>query len=169
MDKTFKNRLLLTCALLGMGMPLASNASPPVSNTYSATSTTEVRPYAGLSWTFGEGYAPSLVAGVATAVVHSDGQTQGADVAATFGFVDGFSFKKVSVNYLYGNSQVQGEAGGGYSFAKDSFLADAGVNVDYFNFSADNYLDESFVPQITIRSLGAFTKPAENVVAPSPG
>jgi hypothetical protein len=129
---------------------------------------TEVRPYVGLSWALGEGYAPSVVTGVATAVVHTEGETQGADVSAMFGFADGFSFKKVQADYLYGNDQVQGEAGGGYSFAKGTFLANAGVNADYFNLSLDNYFDQTFVPQITIRSLGTFRKPEGKTVPVPP-
>ncbi len=100
-----------------MAAPLAP---PPATVTVSGqTSENKNNVYAGLKWTFGQGFVPEAVLGYRHAKINSGGDTDGGDLSLSFRFAGGFQVGQVlRAKYFNGKQDLQGEASGGYDFSK---------------------------------------------------
>ena len=110
--------------------------------TFSATSATaglsapsQTTGFAGINWTFGAGKSsPELIIGVAQKSGGCSSDVTGAKASVHFGLNGGFTFSKVKVTGLAGNSDVQGEFG--FGFGSGAFAV-AGLNGANFHLGAD--------------------------------
>ena len=156
-----------------MGTSLVSASAiaafdPPADVSNAPASVNVDNGYAGLKWTFGEGFYPEILVGFRHASVSSNGYAYGGDASVAFKVFDGKSFGvhpgKLRLKYFNGSDYLQGEVGGGYDFGKGSFFAGIGgqapfsnIGLDY-NFTASNPLEPFFM----LNSLGQYSKPRAN-------
>ena len=152
---------------------------PPTVSESSASTNVNMG-YGGLKWTLGESYVPEIVGGYRYASVTSSGATQGADISIAFkvtGNADLSNFiqlGKLRAKYLNGIDYLQGEAGGGWDFAKKGLFAgisaqgpysNAGVDYDFTNKST---FGKSLSPYMEFNSIGIYNTPAKNVTGSCP-
>ncbi|MDR2837030.1 MAG: hypothetical protein LBV49_00410 [Azonexus sp.] len=122
---------------------------------------TDKRVYAGLQWTFGgkSGFVPQVVIGARSLKVKSSDSVSGGEVSLRLNIFNGFGVDSLRAVYVGGKRDIQGNLGGGYSFADGRFLGTAAAQGPYSRLGAD-YLFGSgaFRPYIEVNSL---KKPAE--------
>lgn len=113
----------------------------------------ETAVFAGLRWSFGEA-APAIVGGVRYLKSDDGDSAYGAqaDVALPL-ITSGAHLPKVRLLGLFGNTTVQGQLGGGYDFAKDTFILSAGLQSPHLEGGLDYGLDGSFTPYVGVNSL----------------
>lgn len=128
------------------------------SNTNGGTKT-NTNAYAGLNWSLGGGWTPSVVIGVFNTRVKSDGDTEGANLAFHLNLAGGIKPGKIKLSYLNGKEDIQGELGIGYDFLRGAPLLGLGVNAPYISAGVDGYLNGNIVPFATLHSQGKFKKP----------
>jgi hypothetical protein len=114
--------------------------------TPSGTSTTDSDDqfYAGIQFAFGKNGAatPKLVAGVRHLELQSGGDVLGADANVRVSFLDGLAFDSGTLSFVGGSEDILANAGVGYSFAQDDWLAVGALQVDYIRVGADFSLSQ---------------------------
>lgn len=128
------------------------------SNTTGGTKT-NTNAYAGLNWSLGGGWTPSVVLGVFNTRVKADGDTEGANLTFHLNLAGGIKPGKIKLSYLNGKEDIQGELGIGYDFMRSAPLLGLGVNAPYVAAGVDGYLNGNIVPFVTLHSQGKFKKP----------
>ena len=119
-------------------IPLSANAGigPAPIITSPSTSTTDNHVYAGLKWTLGESMTPKAVVGFNHARIDSNGDTDGADISFSFGFVNGLQADTLRAKYFDGQESLQGEVGAGFDFTHGFFVG-LGAKAPFINIGAD--------------------------------
>lgn len=154
---------------LAIGLALVSSAALAGSTTYDLVTTTtntgktsknNTNAYAGLNWSVGGSWTPSVVLGVFRTHVKSDGDTQGANLAFHLNLAGGIKPGKLKLSYLNGKENIQGELGVGYDFMRSAPLLGLGLNGPFVAAGVDGYLSQGLVPYVTLQSQGKFSKPA---------
>ena len=133
-----------------------------VGNNTGGGTKTNTNAYAGLNWSLGGGWTPSVVLGVFNTRVKADGDTEGANLAFHLNLAGGIKPGKIKLSYLNGKEDVQGELGIGYDFLKGAPLLGLGVNLPYATLGADGYLNGTINPFASLHSQGKFKKPTNN-------
>lgn len=131
------------------------------SNTSGGTKT-NTNAYAGLNWSLGGGWTPSVVLGVFNTRVKADGDTEGANLTFHLNLAGGIKPGKIKLSYLNGKEDIQGELGIGYDFLKGAPLLGLAVNLPFVALGANGYLDGTIDPFATLHSQGKFKKPASS-------
>lgn len=100
---------------------------------------TENRVYAGMNWTLGgkQGLLPQLVLGARSLRVKSSDAVSGGDLNVHLNVFSGFSIDSLRLSYVGGNRDVQGNIGGGYSFADSKLLGTAAIQSTYSRLGTD--------------------------------
>lgn len=117
---------------------------------------TENRVYAGISWTFGgkQGLVPQLVLGARSLRVKSSDAVSGGDLNVRLNVFHGFSIDSLRLGYVGGNRDVQGNIGGGYSFADSKLLGTAAIQANYSRVGTDYVFGSGEIrPYAEINSL----------------
>ncbi len=124
--------------------------------------------YVGLKAVFGEFNNPSVLAGCRTAKVESSNHVDGFDMSIAAKFLDGFAFEKLRGKYFNGDTNAQGELGGGYDFSAKSFLLGASVKAPYATLGLD-FLPGAeagrLQPYVQLDTKGNYSKPSSRVCA----
>lgn len=147
--------LASSSALAGMGYDWVTSTTRTGS-----TSKNNTNAYAGLNWSVGGSWTPSVVLGVFRTHVKSDGDTQGANLAFHLNLAGGVKPGKLKLSYLNGKDNIQGELGVGYDFILSAPLLGLGLNGPFVAAGVDGYLSQGLVPYVTVQSQGKFSKPA---------
>jgi len=117
---------------------------------------TENRVYAGFNWTLGgkQGWIPQLVLGARSLRVKSSDEVSGGDLNLRLNVFNGFGVDSLRLSYVGGNRDVQGNIGGGYSFADSNFLGTAAIQSTYSRLGADYVFGAGAIrPYAEINSL----------------
>lgn len=146
-----------------MALSVASSAFAGV-NTWSLVGTnggtkTNTNAYAGLNWSLGGGWTPSVVVGVFNTRVSANGNTEGANLAFHVNLAGGIKPGKLKLSYLNGQENLQGELGIGYDFMRGAPLLTLGANAPFVALGADGYLNGNIVPFLTVHTQKEFNKP----------
>ena len=120
------------------------------------TSKNNTNAYAGLNWSMGGSWTPSVVLGV----FRTHGDTQGANLASHLNLAGGIKPGKLKLSYLNGKENIQGELGIGYDFMRSAPLLGLGLNGPFVAAGVDGYLSQGLVPYVSLQSQGKFSKPA---------
>lgn len=153
---------------LALGLALASSATLAGSPNYSWVTSTintgsasknNTNAYAGLNWSVGGSWTPSVVLGVFRTRVKSDGDTQGANLAFHLNLAGGVKPGKLKLSYLNGKENIQGELGVGYDFVRSAPVVGLGLNGPFVAAGVDGYLNGALVPYFNLQSQGKFSKP----------
>lgn len=115
--------------------------------------------FIGVLWDFSVA-SPSLIVGYRDVDVDCGGDVDGWQAALTFDLNRGFD--KLRIDGVWGDEDVQGIAGAGYSIANKSFLIGAGAQGPYL-FGGVDYLpqaDMSWSPYVGVNSIGKYDVPA---------
>ena len=145
--------ILIALLLAFTGNAFAGGPITPIAVTNIATQT-QVKVYAGLSWTLGgqkSSLQPYAVVGIRSLEVKSDDKvSNGIDISARFKFADGAAYDSSRLSYVSGNRDLLTHIGFGYSNANHSFLATlagqgaysrVGVDYEFTNSKVLPYLD----------------------------
>lgn len=110
--------------------------------------------FAGINWNFGKSSA-ELVVGFRHLRVQSNKDVEGAKLDFTLPFsTSGIGFDKLRLRYVSGTRDVQGEAGGGFSFQSGKPLLGAEVQGPYVLGGLDYVIGGGFQPYVGVNSLG---------------
>lgn len=154
-----KKSALVTLFALAMASSAAlAGGTFSLVGTTTASTKTNNNAYAGVNWSLGSGWTPSVVLGLFHTRVKSDGDTQGANLAFHLNLAGGIKPGKVKLSYLNGKENIQGELGVGYDFMRSAPLLGLGLNGPFVAVGGDGYLNGNVVPFITIHSQGKFKK-----------
>ncbi len=166
-----KKSLTLTTALAFSLIPISSafaipNIFPAIQTNTAVTNGIDDG-YGGLKWTYGEGWIPEVVAGYRHTELSTNGDAQGADISIAFKVNPTLPLDKIiqpgklRVKYLNGIDAVQGEVGGGYDFAHNSFFTGISVQGPYVNAGVDYSfsVNSPFSTFLMINSLGIYNRP----------
>lgn len=128
--------------------------APLVPTVINSATQTQVKAYAGLSWTLGgqkSSLRPDAIVGIRSLKVNSnDKVSNGLDISARFKFTDGATYDSSRLSYVTGNRDLLTHIGFGYSSANKSFLATLagqgaysriGVDYEFTNPKLLPYLD----------------------------
>lgn len=155
-------------ALLAGSSAWAGKGPPPTyyslitSGSANATKS-DTRLFAGLNWRLGGGTTPAVVLGAASTKTKSNGDTHGALLQFHAELAGGIKPGKLKLSYLDGKEKLQGMLGLGYDFMKKAPLLGLDVNLPYAMLGADAYMNQGFVPNVTVHSMGKFKKPTSNL------
>lgn len=142
----------------------SSSAMAGYSSSYSWTGAnssgtkTNTNAYAGLNWSLGGSWTPSLVLGVVETRVKNNGNTEGANLSFSLNVFGGFKPGKLKLSYLNGKDNLQGELGFGYDFALGAPLLGLGANAPFIGAGVDGYLNGNIVPFVVLHSQDKFKK-----------
>ncbi len=152
-------RILVLGTLL---MSLASGAfagtpSFVVSVPGGAASQRQTTGYAGLVWTLGKAKSPAtpeVVVGARSLKVNSnDHVNKGADLSVRFGLANGFALDSTRLSYVGGQRDLLGNAGLGYSFARNSMLTTLAVQGPYSRLGMDyDFAGRTVLPYAELNS-----------------
>lgn len=151
--------ILITLLLAFAGSSFAGMAgTAPIIVTNSATQT-QVKAYAGLSWTLGgqkSSLQPDAIVGIRSLKVKSnDKVSNGLDISARFQFTDGVAYDSSRLSYVSGNRDLLTHVGFGYSSASKSFLATLAGQGAYSRVGVDYQLTNAkFLPYFDLLSVG---------------
>ena len=141
--------IILTASQAFAGLPVPPPASP--------TGSSRTTAFIGLNWVFGSGgRTVEGIIGAAYGEVDASGDVTGAKGALHFGLNDGLNLRKAKLTGLYGNTDVQAEAGIGYNLEDLSVFGIGGVNGDYFAAGADLSFGGPFEGYVGVHSIGDF-------------
>jgi len=155
-----KKAALVALCTLAIASSTAFAGGPSYSWTGTNTSGTKTNTnaYAGLNWSLGGGWTPSLVLGVVETRVKSNGNTEGANLTFSLNVFGGFKPGKLKLSYLNGKDNLQGELGFGYDFALGAPLIGLGANAPFIGAGVDGYLNGNIVPFVVLHSQDKFKK-----------
>jgi hypothetical protein len=153
--------------LIGLGLALSPVSILPVATAQAsylgcdwydcaapgaAGSSSSTQAFIGLRWDFGA-KGPAVTGGVRYLKSNDDDGVYGAQFDASLPLTGDTHLPKLRLLGLFGSSTVQGQLGGGYDFAKETFIISAGLQGPYLEGGLDYGLDGSFAPYIGINSL----------------
>lgn len=117
---------------------------------------TENRAYLGLEWSLGGKVKlePQVVVGFRSLTVKDTGDVSGGDLDIRLKLFSGVAVDSLRLVYVGGNRDVQGNLGGGYSFANGTPIITGGIQGAYSRLGVD-YLTASktFMPFVQFNSL----------------
>jgi hypothetical protein len=95
--------------------------------------------YTGVQFVLGKGSAPTprLVLGARRLHVDSDDKVYGADLSLRFGINKGVTFDSAAVSLVGGRRDVMANAGIGYSYSSESFLALGAIETAHLRAGAE--------------------------------
>ncbi|MHA3050183.1 hypothetical protein [Acinetobacter sp. ANC 4641] len=169
MDKKISAILLAGClGVLGASSYAGAASAPTYS--YSDSSRTDNRVYAGLSWTWGskQGLMPDYVVGFRSLHVDSDNSVQGGDINLRVKYNHGFMLDDARLAYVNGKRDFVGNYGAGYSFINRSVFGTVAGQGSYYRFGGDYYFkNHDFKPYIEINTLEKPDREAPKVTVSS--
>lgn len=127
----------------------------------SPTTTTIVTPagkrrsdaiFMGINWNFGS-KVPELVVGLRSLKTGVQGRAYGAQLDLILPFLGGITFDRVRLMYVGGQRSSLGQLGFGYSFAQQTPLLAAGVQVPNVTFGLDYLFKGTALPYVGLNSL----------------
>lgn len=159
----------IVTALSLAGAALAGVAPPPPPPPAASASSEDTRFFAGLNWTFGSGgQSVEGILGVAHGSTDAGGDFTGAKASLHLKLDNGdVRFRKAKLTGLFGEPEVQGEAGIGYNFETGNFIGVAGVNGRYAHAGADIGFNGAIDGYIGVHTIGAFDGPTTIVTPPT--
>lgn len=109
----------------------------PTGTTGGSSYSTEV--YTGVQFMFGKGATPSprLILGARRLHVGSDDKVYGADLSLRFGVNKGVSFDSAAISLVGGSRDVMANAGIGYSYASEGFMALGAIQTAHLRAGAE--------------------------------
>jgi hypothetical protein len=108
--------------------------------------------FVGINWNFAS-KAPELVVGLRSLSTKADKKSSGIQLDLVMPFLGGFSFDRVRLAYVGGQRSALGELGLGYSFAKQTPLVMAGLQVEHFQLGVDYLISGTALPYVGLNSL----------------
>ena len=153
------NLLVMLVAIVGVIANQAATAGPIVpgcTNSYSTSSRTDNRIYAGLSWQLNgsNGFVPDIIFGARSLNVNSDNAVSGADFNLRLNIKKDISLDSMRLSYVGGSRDLLGNAGLGYSFTNSGIFATAAAQSAYSRLGADyQFGNEKFTPYLEINTL----------------
>lgn len=141
------------------GNSFAGISSLPTTVVNSSTTQTQVKAYAGLSWTLGgpkSSRQPDAIVGIRSLKVNSnDKVSNGVDISARFKFIDGAAYDSSRLSYVSGNRDLLAHMGFGYSNASQSFLASLAGQGAYSRVGVDyEFTTSKFLPYLDLLTMG---------------
>ncbi|WP_227539727.1 hypothetical protein [Acinetobacter sp. MB5] len=124
--------------------------------TYSDSSRTDNRVYAGLVWSWGskQGLMPDYVVGFRSLHVESDNSVQGGDINLRVKYNHGFMLDSTRLAYVDGKRDFVGNYGVGYSFINHSVLGTVAGQGSYYRFGMDyDFKEHGIKPYVEINTL----------------
>ena len=149
------NLLVMSIAIVGV-IATQNAAAIACNNTYSTSSRTDNRIYAGLSWQLNgsNGFVPDIIFGVRSLNVNSDNAVSGADFNLRLNIKKDISLDSMRLSYVGGSRDLLGNAGLGYSFTNSGIFATAAAQSAYSRLGADyQFGNEKFTPYLEINTL----------------
>ncbi len=151
-----KVHVTLSMVALAIAVPSFAGVTPPPRPPV-ATSSNQTTAFVGLNWVFGSGgQTVEGILGVAHGEVDAAGDVTGAKGALHFRLNDGIAFRKIKLTGIFGDTDVQGEAGVGYNFETGSPIGVLGANGDYFAAGADLSFNGILEGYVGVHSIGDF-------------
>ncbi len=149
---------MMSLATLGAMVTQSAVAIPPPSctDTYSSSSRTDNRIYAGLSWQLNgsNGFVPDIIFGARSLNVNSDNAVSGADFNIRLLIKKDVSLDSVKLSYVGGSRNLLGNAGLGYSFTNTGIFATAAAQSAFSRLGADyQFGSERFTPYLEGNTL----------------
>ncbi|KJV39067.1 hypothetical protein [Acinetobacter brisouii] len=167
-----KMSTVLWAGYLGiLGASSYAVAAPVPAQTYSDSSRTDNRVYAGLSWSWGnkQGLKPDYIVGFRSLHVDSDNSVQGGDINLRVKYNHGFVLGDARLAYINGKRDFVGNYGGGYSFMNRSIFGTVAGQGSYYRFGGDYYFkNHDFKPYVEINTLEKPDREAPKVVVFTP-
>jgi hypothetical protein len=150
------NLLVISIAIVGVIATQNAAALIACNNSYSSSSRTDNRIYAGLSWQLNgsNGFVPDIIFGARSLNVNSDNAVSGADFNLRLNIKKDISLDSMRLSYVGGSRDLLGNAGLGYSFTNSGIFATAAAQSAYSRLGADyQFGNEKFTPYLEINTL----------------
>ena len=147
---------LATLGVIATQSATAAPYQPLCTSTYSSSSRTDNRIYAGLSWQLNgsNGFVPDIIFGARSLNVNSDNAVSGADFNLRLNLKKDISLDSMRLSYVGGSRNLLGNAGLGYSFINSGIFATAAAQSAYSRLGADyQFGNEKFTPYLEVNSL----------------
>lgn len=157
MNKKMSTVLWAGClGILGASSYAVAAPVPAPTYSYSDSSRTDNRVYAGLLWSWGnkQGLKPDYIVGFRSLHVESDNSVQGGDLSLRIKYNHGIVLDSTRLAYVDGKRDFVGNYGVGYSFTNRSILATVAGQGSYYRFGTDfDFKNYDFKPYIEINTL----------------